>query len=214
MGIRYGTTLAVALLTGSLATLSAQSQTTPRPETTTPRTDQTTPRTDQTTPRTDQTTPRTDQATPRTDAKIAAADEQFVKETAMGGMTEVAIAKLATEKASSARVKDLAGKLVADHSKVNDELKSLAAEKKITLPSSIDTMHQARIDKLSKMTGAGFDQAFLADMLASHQSGVAKFRKQSQSGADADIKSWAAKTLPALEAHLKTVQDLSKQPTH
>jgi len=207
MRLRYGSTLAVALLTGSLATLSAQSQTTPRPQTTTPRTDQTTPRTDQA-------TPRTEQSTPRADAKIAAADEQFVKDAAMGGMAEVTLAKMATEKASSAKVKDFAGKLVADHSKANDELKALAAKKNIMLPSSIDAKHQATIDRLSKMSGAGFDRAYLADMLADHQADVTKFRKQSQTGTDADIKAWAAKTLPTLEAHLKTVQDLSKQPTH
>jgi putative membrane protein len=47
-------------------------------------------------------------------------------------------------------------------------------------------------------------------MLKDHQKDVSEFRKQSQSGKDAEIKAWAAKTLPTLETHLKLVQDATR----
>ena len=43
-------------------------------------------------------------------------------------------------------------------------------------------------------------------MLADHRKDVNEFRMEARSGKDADVKGWAAKTLPTLEDHLKVAQ--------
>ena len=82
-----------------------------------------------------------------------AADMRFAKNAAVGGMTEVKLGQLAAEKGSSDQVKQFGQKMVDDHSKAADELKSIAAANKMTLPTSLDAKHQAMVDKLSGMTG-------------------------------------------------------------
>lgn len=164
-------------------------------------------------------TPRPSQAPPAAthhDMKSSNmnADEHFVMEAASGGMAEVALGKLAADKASSAKVKDFGQRMVTDHGKANDELKSLASSKNINLPNSMDAKHQATYDRLSKLSGAAFDRAYMADMLADHQKDVAAFRKEAQSGKDSEIKAWAAKTLPTLEEHLKLAQSAKGQNTN
>ena len=63
---------------------------------------------------------------------------------------------------------------------------------------------------MSKLSGEAFDRAYMQAMLADHRKDVAEFRTESSSGRDADVKSWASKTLPTLEEHLKLAQAASK----
>jgi putative membrane protein len=141
---------------------------------------------------------------------VAAADAAFVKKAADGGLAEVALAKLAQEKASSDEVKAFAAKLEKDHTQANTELTQVASQKNVTLPSAPSKMHQAKQDKLSKLSGAEFDKAYVAAMVEDHQKDVRDFQRQATSGADADVKAFAAKTLPTLKDHLQHVQELAK----
>jgi len=134
------------------------------------------------------------------------ADHQFVIDAARGGMAEVELGKLASEKAESAQVRQFGERMVKDHSKANDELKSIAQQKNITLPTAIDAKDQATFDRLSKLSGAQFDRAYMQDMLQDHRQDVNDFRKESQGGKDSEVKAWAAKTLPTLEEHLRLAQ--------
>jgi len=134
----------------------------------------------------------------------------FLKKVAEGGMAEVQVSQLAATKASRADVKAFAEKLVADHTKANDEVKALAARKSIDLPTTLDARHKATHDKLAALSGAAFDRAYLDAMMADHRADVAEFKRQSTMNQDPDVKAWAAKTLPTLEEHLKQVQALSR----
>lgn len=141
-------------------------------------------------------------------AAVSAADAAFVKKAAAGGMMEVALAKLGQEKAEHADVKAFAATLEKDHTAANADLKEIAAGKKIVLAES--AAHGPVHAKLEKLSGAAFDRAFVAAMLDDHVKDVKAFEKAAGSAADADIKAFAAKTLPTLKAHLKQVQELSK----
>ena len=138
------------------------------------------------------------------------ADLDFVLDAAKGGMAEVELGQLAADKASSDDVKKFGQRMVSDHSKGNDELKSLAASKGITLPSDLDAKDKATHNRLSKLSGAAFDRAFMQHMLSDHRKDVNEFRKESTSGKDSEVKAWASKTLPTLEEHLKMAQDTTK----
>jgi len=133
-------------------------------------------------------------------------DQTFVMKAAHGGMAEVKLGTLATQKAANADVKAFGQQMVDDHSKANDELKQLASTKGITLPTDIDAKDQATYDRLSKLSGAEFDRAYMNHMVSDHRTDVSEFRRESQHGSDPDVKAWAAKTLPTLEHHLQMAE--------
>jgi putative membrane protein len=143
-------------------------------------------------------------------AGAMSADHKFVHEAAIGGMAEVELGKLAEQNASSDQVKSFGKRMVDDHGKANDELKTLAKNKNITLPSDLDAKHKTLVDRLSKLHGAEFDKAYMHEMLQDHRKDVNEFRHESTAGADSDVKSFAAKTLPTLEEHLKLAEDANK----
>lgn len=137
-------------------------------------------------------------------------DKKFVKNAALGGLTEVELGKLAAEKASDQKVKDFGQKMVDDHTKANEELKQAASKSSIPVPESLDSKHQSRIDKLSKLSGADFDKAYLKDQLKDHQTDVQEFKDEAQNGTDPNVKTFASTALPVLQHHLEMVKDLNK----
>jgi len=133
-------------------------------------------------------------------------DSEFIIKAASGGMMEVELGKLAQDKAASQRVKDFGNMMVTDHSKANDDLKSLASSKNITVPSALGKEEQEDVDKLSKKSGADFDKAYMKMMLDDHKKDVAEFKKCSTKSDDADIKDFTIKTQPVLQKHLDSAK--------
>jgi putative membrane protein len=141
---------------------------------------------------------------------LTSSDTQFVSEAAMGGMTEVALGKLSENSAASSTVKEFGARMVDDHTKANDQLAGISRDKGVTAPAQLDAKHQKLVDHMSQLKGAAFDRAFMTQMLADHRSTIALFKREAASGKDADLKSFAQKTLPTLESHLQMAQQADK----
>jgi putative membrane protein len=137
-------------------------------------------------------------------------DKKFVKDAALGGLTEVELGKLAAQKASRDDVKQFGQKMVDDHTKANDQLKEMASKDGVTVPDALDAKHQARVEKLSKLSGPEFDKAYVKDQLKDHETDVKQFQTEAQNGTDPNIKNFASSTLPTLQEHLTMVKSLSQ----
>ncbi|CAL1518393.1 DUF4142 domain-containing protein [Chitinophaga sp. MM2321] len=126
---------------------------------------------------------------------------EFAVEAANGSMMEVEMGKLAQEKAQNPRVKAFATMMVNDHSRAEDEIKALAAQKNITLPAELATSEKEHMDNLAKKKGKDFDKSYIDMMVDDHNKDVKAFEKASSDITDQDLKSWAGKTLPVLKTH-------------
>ncbi len=142
-------------------------------------------------------------------AQTPAGDVSFAKEAAQAGLAEVELGKLAMERGGD-RVKAFGHHMVEDHGKANDELKPIAAAKKITLPTTLDAAHSALRQRLAGQSGAAFDRMYIDAMVTGHRGVAEKVRRESQSGRDPELKAFAAKILPTVEDHLKMALDVQK----
>lgn len=124
----------------------------------------------------------------------------FVKKAALDGMTEVELGKIAMSKSQDQKVKKFAERMVADHSKANDELASLAKSKGLTVPTALDSEHRSMIQSMNAKSGEAFDAAYSEHMNADHAKAVALFQG-AITGSDKDLAAFAKKTLPTLEEH-------------
>jgi putative membrane protein len=141
----------------------------------------------------------------KSDAKGSDA-QTFVREAAIGGLAEVELGQLASGRASSGDVKQFAERMVADHGKANSELKSLAEAKGLRVPTELDAKHKKAMDKLSTLSGAAFDRAYMDEMRKDHKKDVNEFKQQSTKGSDPEIKAWAATKLPILQEHMQMAE--------
>lgn len=160
-------------------------------------------------------TPDREAATTRGNANLAKGnlskdDQQFVQKAAQGGMMEVRLGEVASQKAMSPQVKELGSMMVKDHSKANNELKDLAGKKGFALSTELESKHQSTVDRLGKLSGEEFDKAYVNEMVSAHKKDVDLFEKAAKSADDADLKAWAGKTLPTLQGHLQHVQGMKK----
>jgi putative membrane protein len=141
--------------------------------------------------------------------QVSAADKTFMNKAAQGGMAEVQLGQLATQKGQSDDVKKFGQHMVDDHSKANDQLKSIAGQKGVTLPTDLNAKDQALKTKLDGMSGAQFDHAYMQAMLKDHKEDIAEFKKEASSGKDSDVKNFASQTLPTLQQHLQMAEQVA-----
>jgi putative membrane protein len=131
----------------------------------------------------------------------------FVKNAALGGLTEVTLSRAAAAKSKDPKIQKFANEMVQDHSKANDELSSIARKKGLELPTALDPEHQAVVQKLSHESGPGFDAAYSQQMMADHRKTVALFQEATRSS-DPDMAAFAKKTLPTLQEHARMADQL------
>ena len=156
-------------------------------------------------------TATTDRAAADKSPKMASSDRKFVMEALKGGMAEVELGKLASERAANDGVKQFGKRMADDHGKAGSELMKLAQDKGLTAPSELDSKHARLRTKLAKLSGAEFDRAYVDEMVKDHRQDVKEFRREADKAKDPDVKAFAAKTLPTLEDHLKQVEGLQAQ---
>ena len=137
-------------------------------------------------------------------------DAEFAVEAANGGMAEVALSKIAEEKATDPKVKEFAKQMVTDHTKANNELKALAASKNITLPSAPNEEKQKAAADLGGKSGSDFDKAYISQMKKDHDKTVKLFEDAQKEVKDAELKAFIDKTLPVIKAHAEHVKSLDK----
>lgn len=135
-----------------------------------------------------------------------AADSTFMTRAAADGMAEVQMGQMALDKSSDAELKKLAQRIVDDHTKANDNLRTLAQAKQVTLPSAPAADAQKAADDMKKMDGKAFDQAWTDSMVKNHQKAVALFTAENKQTQDADLRKFTGGTLPTLQAHLETAR--------
>ena len=143
-----------------------------------------------------------DTSTTKTESKLSAADKKFVKKAYKGGMEEVENAKMAKEKAKNDATKDVADRMITDHTKANEELMNIAKEENLDLSKT-----QA---KTMSISGDNFDKDYLTALKKDHEKDIAEFEKEANDSGtkeDSDVKAFAKKTLPTLKEHLQMVED-------
>ena len=128
-------------------------------------------------------------------SSLSAKDKTFMKKAAKGGMFEVVMGTLAEQNAQNEDVKSFGKRMVTDHSKANDELKSIASKKGVQLPSK---------EPVGKWTS---DKAYMDMMVKDHEKDLAEFKEEANSGSDPDVKKFADDTAKMIQEHL----DLAKE---
>ena len=138
-------------------------------------------------------------------------DQQFVSRAAMGGLAEVQLGRLATERARRGSVQQFGERMVLDHGAMNAELARLADRKVIAMPIALDDAHQQTTERLARLSGHDFDRAYMQEMVADHIKDIAHFEAKAQASIDPDLKGFATAALPVLRQHLELARNVHTQ---
>ena len=143
-----------------------------------------------------------------------AATSEFLVSAVNGGMTEVQMGQLASEKSTNKKVREMGEMIVMDHNAANSQVRSLAAQRKVSLPAMVGEDKQKTIDDLSAKKGKDFDKAFISQMVKDHEDAIKLFKNATDKVNDTEVRNFANNTLPKLQMHLdsfKVVQKMIKE---
>ena len=154
--------------------------------------------------------PGTKESAPGTPARgqINQADRTFMHAAAIGGLAEVAAAKLAAEKGTSRDVREFAERMIRDHGAANDRLTALARANQFALPDRLDDEHNAMATRLQQASGAQFDRVYIDGQISDHQRTAQLLQYVIGSGENADLKKFASDILPVVFDHLRMAQTI------
>lgn len=141
---------------------------------------------------------------------IRAMDKDFITQAASDGMKEVEMGRLGVRQASNEQVKQFAQKMIDDHGKANDELMTLARSKNVDVSTQMPQDHKSMVEKFNQLNGADFDKQYIDHMVQDHQKAVDLFDRQARQGEDAQVRAFAARTLPTLRQHLQQAKELQQ----
>lgn len=139
-----------------------------------------------------------------------AADDsnEFLVKAIRGNLAEVKLGELAEKQATAEPVKALGKTLRTDHAKALEKSQALAKEAGVNVPQ--DTNEDARwtYERLSSMTGAAFDKAFVEAAIDDHEKDIELYSEQAEDGDNPKVVEYAQATLPGLKKHLDMARKL------
>jgi putative membrane protein len=152
---------------------------------------------------------------PTTNAATAGptADADFIKRVHEANQKEIAMARMASEKAESAKVKSYATKVINDHEAADKRLMAYAerkapdvkAEGRSTGAQVADQSH----DRLSNLSGSDFDKEFVNLMVEEHDKALDLLKSARESASDKQLRAIYDGMVPKIEAHKRMARDLA-----
>jgi putative membrane protein len=162
-----------------------------------------------------QTTPRQvpGGAAPRqtTGGNAAVDDRLFTEAAADCGMAEVMLAEIGVQRASDSDLKKLSQEMIDDHNKMNQELMTLASQKRIAVPRAVDFRAQFCVQCLNGLARDDFDRCYAKAQHNAHEEALASFEAEAERGQDPEIKAFANRAVPRIKEHLHKLKEICEK---
>ena len=142
--------------------------------------------------------------------KMDNGDISALKQLVQANLSEVAMGKAAQSKAQSPDVKSFAQKLVTDHGRMAEELKSLAKKKDLAVPQDANMKDMAQMKVMEHKSGAEFDKDFMEHMVKDHEKDIQDAEGIAAKAKDPQFKAAVQKAIPVMKQHLELAQKISK----
>jgi putative membrane protein len=140
----------------------------------------------------------------------SATDRMFVKSAMQGSVAEVQLGQLTLQKSNNDQVKQFAQHMIDDHTKLNEQMKPVAQQLGVDVPTQVSKKDSKVINKLQALSGPAYDQAYIKDMVKDHKDDLSEFQAEASSGQDQTVKDAAAQGSKVIAQHLQMAQQLAK----
>lgn len=136
------------------------------------------------------------------------ADKQFVAQAASSSMLEVRASEIALERAANLQVRELAKRIRHHHLNSKAELWALATQNRAAVPTAMTAEHKALVNQIARLNAPQFDKAYVQQMEVVYEQDVKLYRALVNTSPSVPLRSFALKTIPVLQGHLKMATQL------
>jgi putative membrane protein len=138
-------------------------------------------------------------------------EKAFISKGLEGDQSEIQMGDLAQQKSQSDDVKQLAQKLVNDHTQMNEKLfKPLASQMGVSVPKGPSKKDKKMAEKMEALSGPDFDTQYLMMMLKDHQKDLKEFQDEANAAQDANVKQAAKEGANIISQHLQLVEQVAR----
>jgi predicted outer membrane protein len=99
---------------------------------------------------------------------LGPADRDLLVKVRLAGLWEGPTSEQAEQQASSAEVKEVGRKLALEHAQLDEEVRSVANQLGVLLPSAPSAQQNAWMDEISSQTGSDYDRVFVQRVREAH----------------------------------------------
>lgn len=135
---------------------------------------------------------------------LSKADEQVIERVFRQSQTQVRAAQLAVKNAQNANLKSLAQSIVSDHRQINQDLRDLASNRGVKLPTGSTDARDALLDSLERKSGADFDTAYREYVTNSHRN-LTRLT-ESPNTTDSDVRTFLSRVNSTAQQHMTMLQ--------
>jgi putative membrane protein len=136
-------------------------------------------------------------------------DKHFVREALMGGMAEIQLGQLASQKGSADDVKQFGQKMVEDHTRLGEQMKGVAGQIGVTPPAGLSAKDQALKTRLEGLSGAQFDRAYIRAMVKDHENDLQAFKSEAANASSPAVKDAASQGEKVVSEHLNMIEQIA-----
>lgn len=134
-------------------------------------------------------------------------DSDFVWAAGMSALIEIELGKIATEKAQSDAVKKFAENVIKGHQRMRTALETIATQNPLSFPKDLDARRKARIDEISKLSGADFDRAYMRHVVSYYERSLGRFDFEATNGTIPELAAWTQRVLPRIRHQFKLAKE-------
>lgn len=146
----------------------------------------------------------------QTNGPASPVDSLFVKKALQGGIAEVQLGQLTLQKSNNDQVKQFAQKMIDDHTRLGDQMKPVAQQVGVAVPTEPSKKDKQTMAKLQALSGSAYDQAYIKDMVKDHKQDLSDFQMEASNGQDPAVKDAATQGSRVISEHLQMAQQLAK----
>ena len=136
-------------------------------------------------------------------------DKTFVKNAMEGSLAEVNYAKLALQKSQDKNVREFATKMIHDHLMLISEMKPLAREMGVTVPSGPPLSDHAKYMELKMKSGTDFDRAYVEAMVKDHHDDLSAFLDEQNKTSNPQLKAAVQKGETVIREHTEMIDKIA-----
>ncbi len=138
--------------------------------------------------------------------------DDFVEQVSISDKYEIAAAQIALERSSSTPVRELAQRMIDDHSHNSQELErtlqEIRPEQNLHPAAALDSRRESMIDHLRAAQDSDFDDTYLDQQLLAHQEAVTLTAHYRDNGDQPQLTALAGKAHTVIANHLDHVKSM------
>lgn len=155
--------------------------------------------------------PRTSPApnAPGSDRPLTDLDRQFMIRAAQSDQTEIQTSQLALQRSRNQDVRAFAQHMIQEHTNSSKQLMQIAQQKGVTLPKDVGPDNRPLLTRLSSLSGAAFDRAYMEGQVQAHAKTQAEYQRYLNQGQDPQLRAFANTVLPIVTGHLQMARTMT-----